>query len=243
MISNSVKHLRSYTNTAIADIAGNSPRSRISPPRRLRIERRKPPMSPHLAPISSYQMSVRLFHDVSQCFKSVSWCFTSVHDVLRCITMFDKCFMMFYYVLWCLLSRATTADTASATAWPPITSAIATTPQGVEEIFLIAEEIGDDAAGIVDIAAKVTPCWTPSWMETGVTLFLEDKFQRGRHWYFIILTLNMQSLWIIFKWQHKSESIIHWLLSSDYSQNRLETWGRFTATPNYGTLSMAKQRR
>ena len=40
-------------------------------------------------------------------------------------------------------------------------------------------EIGDDAAGIVDIAANVIPSQTPSWMETGVTLFLEDKFQRG----------------------------------------------------------------
>ena len=34
-------------------------------------------------------------------------------------------------------------------------------------------EIGDGAAGIVDIAANVIPCWTPSRMETGVTLFLE----------------------------------------------------------------------
>ena len=40
-------------------------------------------------------------------------------------------------------------------------------------------EIGDGAAGIVDIAANVIPCWTPSGMETGVTLFQEEKFQRG----------------------------------------------------------------
>ena len=37
----------------------------------------------------------------------------------------------------------------------------------------------DNAAGIVDIAANVIPSQTTSWMETGVTLFLEDKFQRG----------------------------------------------------------------
>ena len=37
-------------------------------------------------------------------------------------------------------------------------------------------EIGDDAAGIVDIAAKVITCQTLSWMETGVTLFLVEKF-------------------------------------------------------------------
>ena len=41
-------------------------------------------------------------------------------------------------------------------------------------------EIGDDAAGIVDITANVIPSQIPSWMETGVTLFLEDKFQRRR---------------------------------------------------------------
>ena len=40
-------------------------------------------------------------------------------------------------------------------------------------------EISDDAAGIVDIAANMIPNQTPSLMETGVTLFLEDKFQRG----------------------------------------------------------------
>ena len=44
-------------------------------------------------------------------------------------------------------------------------------------------DIGDGAAGIVDIATNVIPCWTPSWMETGVTLFLEDKFQRGLNVY------------------------------------------------------------
>ena len=40
-------------------------------------------------------------------------------------------------------------------------------------------EIGDDALGIVDIAAKVIPCKTPSGVETGVTLSLEDNFRRG----------------------------------------------------------------
>ena len=43
-------------------------------------------------------------------------------------------------------------------------------------------EVGDGAAGIVDIATNVIPCYTSSWMETGVTLFLEEKFQRGQQW-------------------------------------------------------------
>ena len=42
-------------------------------------------------------------------------------------------------------------------------------------------EIVDGAAGVGNIAANVIPCWTQSWMETEVTLFLEveEKFQRG----------------------------------------------------------------
>ena len=50
---------------------------------------------------------------------------------------------------------------------------------GSAEIGDSSAEIGDDAAGIVDIAANVIPSRTSSWMETGVTLFLEDKFQSG----------------------------------------------------------------
>ena len=138
-------------------------------------------------PISSHRMtSVRLFHDVSQCFKSVLWCFTVVYDVFLvvhdvsqcfksvswCFTMFDNYFMMFSepHNDWC----CRIGDCRS--------------PQGSRQRCRIGDNgagIGDnsaeiaDAAGIVNIAAKVTPCWTPSWMETGVTLFLEDKFQRG----------------------------------------------------------------
>ena len=41
-------------------------------------------------------------------------------------------------------------------------------------------EFGDGAAGIVDIAANVIPCSTPSRLDTGVTLFMEEKFQRGK---------------------------------------------------------------
>ena len=103
MISNSVTHLRSYNNTAIADIAENSaPISPVTPRDRrcLRIE------------CQYRRIEWRVFHDVSQCFKSVSWCFTSgswcftsgswcftsgsrcitmvymFHDVLLCLTMF-----------------------------------------------------------------------------------------------------------------------------------------------------------
>ena len=53
-----------------------------------------------------------------------------------------------------------------------------TNPAGISDN---TAKIGDNAAGIFDIAVKVIPCWTPSRMETGVTLFLEDKFQSGCH--------------------------------------------------------------
>ena len=52
-------------------------------------------------------------------------------------------------------------------------------------------EIGDGTTGIVDIAANVISCLTPSWMETGVTLFLKEKLKRGVLWAFNII-------WILF---------------------------------------------
>ena len=116
MICNCVTHLRSYTNSAITNVAGNSapisavtPRDRRAERRHLRIEpryrriewpprdrRRRCPKRRRLHIEHWYRrIEWRVFHDVSQCFKSVSWCFTSG---LRCMTMFYMCFMMFYYV-------------------------------------------------------------------------------------------------------------------------------------------------
>ena len=90
MINNSVTHLRSYTNSAIADIAENSaPISPVTPRDRwsLRIERQY------------RRIEWRVFHDVSQCFKSDSWCFTSGS---RCFTMYHNVLHVFHYVLLCL---------------------------------------------------------------------------------------------------------------------------------------------
>ena len=109
---------------------------------------------------------LRVFHDVLLVARDV---LIVVHGVSECFTCDSWCFTMFNSVLWCLASRATIGVPASATARPPIASGIGDN----------SAEIGDDAAGIVDIAANVIPCQTLSWMETGVTLFLEDKFQRG----------------------------------------------------------------
>ena len=53
MISNSVTHLRSYTNSAIADIAGNSAPS----PRRALTSLHRAPMSPYRVLISSHRMT------------------------------------------------------------------------------------------------------------------------------------------------------------------------------------------
>ena len=55
-----------------------------------------------------------------------------------------------------------TGAAASTTAKPLITSGIATTPKGSAIISAVisnnSPEIGDDAAGIVDINTEVTPC-------------------------------------------------------------------------------------
>ena len=108
MISNSVTHLQSYTNS---DIAGNSaPISPVTPceRRRLRAERRRLRMialSPN-ADVSTSSADVSassadIVASNEECFKmfhnvlSVSWCFTSGS---RCFTMFYMCFLMFYYV-------------------------------------------------------------------------------------------------------------------------------------------------
>ena len=137
MISNSVIHLQSYTNSAITNIAGNSARAPLSP--------HQAPRSPHRAPISLHQMAnVREFCDVSQCVKRGSLCFMT----------FYKFFIMFYNVLRCLASHAT-IGIASATVRPPIASGIG---DNSAEIGDNSTEIGDDTAGIGDIAAKVIPC-------------------------------------------------------------------------------------
>ena len=86
MISNSVTHLRSYTNSAIT---GNS--APISPVtlhnRRLCIERRY------------RRIEWRAFHNVLRMFHDV---LLVVHDVLRCITMFYDVSQCFTCVSWCL---------------------------------------------------------------------------------------------------------------------------------------------
>ena len=95
MISNSVTHLLSYTNTAIADIAKNSKLiSSVTPRdhRRLHIERRRPASRADIVALNdkSFMMFhnvLRVFHDVllvvhdvSQCFTCV-WCLTMFYDV------------------------------------------------------------------------------------------------------------------------------------------------------------------
>ena len=96
MINNSVTHLRSYTNSAIADIAKNSamispvtPRDRHAERRRLCIKRRYRRIE--WLVFECFMM----FHNVLRVFHDV---LLLVHDVLQCITMFYMRFIMFYYV-------------------------------------------------------------------------------------------------------------------------------------------------
>ena len=112
IISNSVTHLRSYTNSATADIAGNSvpilpatpvtPRDRRAERRRFRIERRyrsikwprnirrRCPKRRRLYIERRYlRIEWQVFHNVLRVFHDVLLVF---HDVLWCITMFYMCF-------------------------------------------------------------------------------------------------------------------------------------------------------
>ena len=124
-ISNSVTHLWSYTNSAIA---GNSARSPTSPRRAptSRIERRclrieRPPRDRRCRYPKRRRLHIecryrciklRVFHNVLRVFHYV---LLVVHNVLRCITMFHMCFMLFNNVL-CLESRAMIGVAASAAA-------------------------------------------------------------------------------------------------------------------------------
>ena len=93
MISNSVTYLQSYTNTTIAGNFTWVPKF----PRRV-------PMLPHQAPISLHRMeSLRVFHDVSQCFKSVScftsdsfWCFMCVSPSVQSMLNMRRSLANFY---------------------------------------------------------------------------------------------------------------------------------------------------
>ena len=75
------------------------------------------------------------FHDESQCFTSVSWCFTMFNNVLRCLG-----------------SRATIGIDARAAADR------LRDRDNAAGIGDNSTEIGNDAAMIVDITAKVIPC-------------------------------------------------------------------------------------
>ena len=128
---------------------------------------------------------LRVFHDVLLVGHDVS---LVVHNVSQCLTCVSWCFSMFNNVLWCLASRATIGITASAAADR------LRHRYNAAGIGNNSAEIGDDAAGIVDIAANVISCYTPSWMGTGVTLFLEDNFQRGLQPPLLYVT-DSQPLW------------------------------------------------
>ena len=72
--------------------------------------------------------------------------------------------------------HATIGVAASATALPSITSEIATTLQG--------SAITPQKSAMAQQGSSISPrTWSHaklSWMETGVTLFMKEKFQRGQ---------------------------------------------------------------
>ena len=105
MISNSVTHLRSYTNTAIADIAENY--ALISPVTAYNRRRRRNDIE--TSKLRSLHIELRYRRNVEcfmmfQCLKSVSWCFTSgswrFTSSLWCFTSGSWCFTMYHNVLY-----------------------------------------------------------------------------------------------------------------------------------------------
>ena len=64
---------------------------------------------------------------------------------------------MFYYVLWCLASRATIGVRGAADRLRDRDSATGIGNNSTE-IGVNSAEISDGAAGIVDIGANVIPC-------------------------------------------------------------------------------------
>ena len=116
MISNSVTHLQSYMNSAIADITRNSTRVPISLHR----------MATVLWCFTMFEECFIMFHNVlsiSWCLTSGSRCFTTFHDVSEWFTNVSWCFTMFN-------ESRNDRHHVSVTTWLPITSGIATTPQG-----------------------------------------------------------------------------------------------------------------
>ena len=115
MISNSVTHLRSYTNSAIADIAGNSApispvtprdrRRRLAEQRRLRIERRRLCIDRRYRRIEwpprnrRRRCPKRRRLHIERRYRRIEWrLFHDLSQCFKCFTMFYMCFMMFYYV-------------------------------------------------------------------------------------------------------------------------------------------------
>ena len=184
-----------------------TPQSLISPELCTDIARNstRAPMSLHQETVSSCQMALwqvfvcfMMFHNVLRVFHDVSLVVPNVlhvfHDLSQCFTSVSWCFTLFNNVLQCLVSRETISvsncmaankimDCAAADRLRDHDNATGISDNSAEISNNFAE-IGDDATGIDNIAKKVIPYETPSRMETGVTQFLEDKFQRGCrvHW-------------------------------------------------------------
>ena len=155
-----VTHLQSYTNSAIADICVNHQYRRTEHQCRCtdrrcrrnecqcRIERRCRCIERQYRHMTRIERRVfecfMMFHNVLRVFYDVS---LVVHDVL-CVS---QCFMMFNNVLRCLVSYQTIGSSAC-------TIFNAASVSGLPHNCQSVEEIADNAAGINNNAAKVILC-------------------------------------------------------------------------------------
>ena len=103
MISNSVTHLRSYTNSTIVDIAGNSAQTRCGEHRCLHIERRHRHIEwrvfERFMIFRNVSECFMMFHNVLRVFHDV---LLVVHDILLVVHEVLQCLMMYHNVLLCL---------------------------------------------------------------------------------------------------------------------------------------------
>ena len=160
MISNSVTHLRSYTNSAIADNSALSTDIGASNDKCFMM----------------FHNVLKVFHDVLLVAHDV---LKVVHNVSQCFTCISGCFTMFNNIL-CLASRATIGDRAADDRLWRLRDC-----DNAAGIGDNSAEIGDDAAGIINIAANVIPSQTPSWMDVPgrqipeglITLIVYQQYQ------------------------------------------------------------------
>ena len=153
MISNSITHRRSYTNSTITDIAAKISTETAREHRCRRAECRCLRINSRYLRFEWWVFECfMMFHNLLRVFHYVSQCFMKFHDISQCFTSVSWCFTTSKNVLRCLVSHAMIGITDRAAA-----DQFRDRDNG-SGIGNNSAGIGRDTAGIVNITAKVIPC-------------------------------------------------------------------------------------